>query len=212
MGTMTSLRERQKVERQLKIVSAAKECFLGMDYNSVTVEDIANRAGISAMTIYSYYKTKGGLLLAVVVQSEQKMKEKITKIAKTPTGSATSSIIRICNAMTDHALSYLNRDVWRQVVASSILEAESAFGESYVQSEEQLIEIMAVMLRELRQQNKVSSELDDNTIADILYSVYNGRFFQFIRDKRLSRRQLDRLVARDLEVVMKSISANCVPA
>ena len=183
-----------------------------MDYNSVTVEDIANRAGISALTIYSYDKTKGGLLLAVVLQSELKMKEKITKIARAPTGSAARSTIRICNAMTDHTLSYLNRDVWRQVVASSILEAETEFGESYVLSEEQLVEIMTDMLRELRQQNKVSSELGDNIIAEILYSVYNARFFQFIRDKRLSRRQLDKLVARDLTFVMRRISANCVQA
>jgi AcrR family transcriptional regulator len=212
MGTMTSLRERQKIERQLKIVNAATECFLEMDYDSVTVEDIANRAGISAMTIYSYYKTKGGLLLAVVLQSEQKMKEKITKIARSPGDSATEAAIRICNAMSDHALSYLNRDIWRQVIASSYLEAETEFGESYVSSEDQLVEIMADMLRELRRNERVSSDLADDEIAEMLYSVYNSRFFQFIRDKRLSRRQLDRLVARDLTVVMKSISANRVPA
>ena len=209
-GTMTSLRERQKVERRLKIVNAATECFLEMDYNSVTVEEIANRASISAMTIYSYYKTKGGLLLAVVLQSERKMKEKIVKLAKSPGDNATDAVIRICNAMSDHALTYLNRDIWRQVVASSFLEAESEFGESYVANEDLLVETMADMLRELRRKKKISADLADAEMAEILYSVYNARFFQFIRDKRLSRRQLDRLVARDLTVVMKSMSANGV--
>jgi len=179
---------------------------LEMDYNSVTVEDIASRAGISAMTIYSYYKTKGGLLLAVVYQSEQKMNEKIDKLSKNPTGSATDAIIRICNAMSDHALSYLSREIWRWVVATSILEADSEFGESYVLIEEQLVDVIAHMLGVLRERGKAAADLDDDLIAEILFSVYNARFFQFVRDKRLSRRQFDKLVARDLTVVMKSIS------
>ncbi len=56
----SSLRKRQAV------LAAAEEAFLGAGYDAVTMDDIAEAAGVSKQTLYSYFGTKDQLFIALV--------------------------------------------------------------------------------------------------------------------------------------------------
>jgi len=51
-------RSKRIVRRRAEILDAAKKIFLAGDYASVTIDDIADIAGISRATIYLYFKSK----------------------------------------------------------------------------------------------------------------------------------------------------------
>ncbi|MCS3726832.1 TetR/AcrR family transcriptional regulator [Bradyrhizobium betae] len=51
-------RSKRIVRRRAEILDAAKTIFLAGDYASVTIDDIADVAGISRATIYLYFKSK----------------------------------------------------------------------------------------------------------------------------------------------------------
>ncbi|MFT4116130.1 TetR/AcrR family transcriptional regulator [Bradyrhizobium sp.] len=52
-------RRTKRIERRrAEILDAAKQIFLAGDYASVTIDDIADAAGISRATIYLYFKSK----------------------------------------------------------------------------------------------------------------------------------------------------------
>ncbi len=51
-------KEREKEERRTRIQEAAKKIFMLKGFRSATIEDIANKAELSAATIYLYFKNK----------------------------------------------------------------------------------------------------------------------------------------------------------
>jgi AcrR family transcriptional regulator len=63
---MTGLRQRQKIDRDRRIVEAAARLFREFGFEGVKIETIAEQAGVSVGTIYNYYESKGDVLIAVV--------------------------------------------------------------------------------------------------------------------------------------------------
>ncbi|MBR1124896.1 TetR/AcrR family transcriptional regulator [Bradyrhizobium lablabi] len=57
-ATRERRRSKRIVRRRAEILDAAKQIFLAGEYASVTMDDIADTAGISRATIYLYFKSK----------------------------------------------------------------------------------------------------------------------------------------------------------
>ncbi|WP_327589536.1 TetR/AcrR family transcriptional regulator [Nonomuraea sp. NBC_00507] len=61
----SALRAEQAERTRVAVIAAATECFVGQGYAETTMKDIAERAGVSAPTVYAQ-GSKAALLLAVV--------------------------------------------------------------------------------------------------------------------------------------------------
>ncbi|TMR95228.1 TetR/AcrR family transcriptional regulator [Nonomuraea basaltis] len=61
----SALRAEQAERTRAAVIAAATECFLGQGYAETTMKDIAERAGVSAPTVYAQ-GSKAALLLTVV--------------------------------------------------------------------------------------------------------------------------------------------------
>jgi TetR/AcrR family transcriptional regulator, fatty acid metabolism regulator protein len=61
----TSLRERQRQEREQLILQAAEESLLERGYHDTSIDDIAARVGISKGTVYLHFPSKEDLVLAL---------------------------------------------------------------------------------------------------------------------------------------------------
>lgn len=57
-------REKKKAETRQKIVDASIELFLERSHGLVTLEDVAERAGIHVQTLYRHFPNKASLMLA----------------------------------------------------------------------------------------------------------------------------------------------------
>lgn len=66
------------------IAQAAKEVFAERGYQRATLEEIAQRAGMSKATIYLYYKNKDGLFLQVVEELVNASTAATAQMAATP--------------------------------------------------------------------------------------------------------------------------------
>ncbi|WP_145813660.1 TetR/AcrR family transcriptional regulator [Kribbella amoyensis] len=60
---MTSLRERRKTETRQTVQRHALRLFEDRGYDETTVNDVAQAAGVSAMTVYRHFPTKEDLVL-----------------------------------------------------------------------------------------------------------------------------------------------------
>jgi AcrR family transcriptional regulator len=55
------------------IICAAREAFLEKGYDGVSMDEVANRAGVAKQTVYARYASKDALFLAVVDSVQGKM-------------------------------------------------------------------------------------------------------------------------------------------
>jgi AcrR family transcriptional regulator len=79
MTTLHHLREEQRAARRELILSAARDLFAEKDFRSVTVREIARRAGVSPGTLYLYYKTLDELFLDVFFAGAREITERLDR-------------------------------------------------------------------------------------------------------------------------------------
>lgn len=61
-------REREIEQRREEMLKAAQELFLKKGYNGVTIKEIAEKAEFSRITMYSYFKSKMDILVAIIAR------------------------------------------------------------------------------------------------------------------------------------------------
>jgi len=173
--------------------------FRAGDYQAVTIEAIARGAGLSPMTVFNYFGSKGGLLLALVSQSDLLLVEKIESYIRRDHADALESIRGFSFIIIDHAFSYLDRKTWRHVHATAVLEGQSTFGKGFLKLEKDLVALMCKLLRVLESRGLLVIEGDAMTIANIIYNVHNARFIEYASSDDISTVQIKDTISADLE-------------
>jgi AcrR family transcriptional regulator len=200
-----SLRERQKADRRRRIVAAARAQFLECGYDATTIEQIAAVAEVSPVTIYNHYGTKGGLLLAVVAESDAHLVAKLRRPEVTAVDDPLELALRFSRTINNHAFSYLSRRLWRRVVATAILEAGSEFGRGCAELDRQLVALLARALEALRERGRIRAGQDCAALAEVAYNLHHMRFVQFASDGSMSEALRDELTRRDLTIVFEGV-------
>ena len=202
---MTGLRERQKASRKKIIIEAARNLFISTDYPSVTIESIAKKAELSPMTVFNYFGSKGGLLLALVNESDMILVEKIKNHNKKTHLDALTSIEAYSFIIIDHAFSYLDRKIWRHVQSTAILKAHSSFGQGFVKLENDLVDLLCALIEKLESNNKIKIPGNANTLANIIYKIHNARFIEFSASDDITTQQIKSLISNDLKCITQLI-------
>lgn len=65
-GRNGSLRDQQKAQTRLRILRAARGCFLSRGIAETGFDDVAQRAGVSRATVYLHFSRKEALLLGML--------------------------------------------------------------------------------------------------------------------------------------------------
>ncbi|WP_112805670.1 TetR/AcrR family transcriptional regulator [Ensifer sp.] len=200
------LRERQKADRRERILEVAKVRFQTDGYAPTTIELIAKDADVSAVTVYNYFDSKAGLLLALVSESDQLLIQQLkTMIARKPT-DVIDAVATFGQILRRHAMSYLAKSTWREVLSASIQEGSSDFGRTYLELDRVLVDLMRVMVEEFQSRGLIPQTVDSAALADCLFSLQNIRFFQFIADDNRNDEDIDQRLRTDLKALKSLFS------
>ncbi|WP_119272882.1 TetR/AcrR family transcriptional regulator [Taklimakanibacter deserti] len=179
------LRERQKIQRGERIISAAAGLFNEFGYQEVTIEDIANRAEVSAATVRNYYVSKGQLLLAIVERGDEEIHRFALKIAAGPLQDAIETLNEVVAKTTNHSLEYLNHKVWRHAIATSITRDEPDYGTGFSAIHGKFIESYEAVVRALQKAGKLSMAANATMMASVLYKIQHSLFVELIGETEL---------------------------
>ncbi|HYK85520.1 MAG TPA: TetR/AcrR family transcriptional regulator [Ktedonobacteraceae bacterium] len=81
----TSLREKQRQEREALIIQAAEEIFQEKGYYEASMDEIAARVGIAKGTIYTHFPGKEELVLAIFRRNLEAFIQRIDAVIDTET-------------------------------------------------------------------------------------------------------------------------------
>lgn len=192
------LRERQKASRRKLILDVAKKKFQTAGYSNVTIEEIANQSDLSAVTVYNYFGSKARLLLELVSESDIRLIKKLDELIQTPPKDLITSVSEFGQILRQHAMSYLEKSTWREVISASIHEGSREFGKTYAQLDDALIKKMEELILALQSRRHISAEVDATALADCLFSMQNARFVQFIANDAISNEESGNKLLEDL--------------
>ncbi len=199
---MAGLREHQKAGRRKRILEAARRHFLESGYDAATIEAIAETAEVSAVTVYNYYGAKRGLLLALVGQSDGILIGKINVFIADPPDDPLAAVTGVSTVIRDHALGYLDKPIWRQVIATSVIEGSSDFGRGYAALDRTLGGLIGTLLETLARRGALSRAVDSQAAGETLFKLQNARFVEFMADDAVTANEMDRRVRGDIALVL----------
>lgn len=175
-----SLRERQKEDRRARIIAAARSLMARSGVETVTIEAIAEIAGVSGVTVYNYYGTKSGVLLALVAESDRELLETFERDLAGRADTLVTLVERFFRIICDHTVTHLERAIWRQVIAASVSDTEPRFGKLYHDLDDRLTRVLIREIKRLRAAGRVPATVDPTHLGWALFNLQNARFIEFI--------------------------------
>ena len=70
------LRDRKKARRRDEIIAAARELFTVQGIDATTMTEIAAAAEVSAPTVFNYFGSKDGILIAMISEGTRAARER----------------------------------------------------------------------------------------------------------------------------------------
>jgi AcrR family transcriptional regulator len=99
--TVAKRRKREHSVRRELIIETARQLFEDKGFESTTVEEIAAKAELGKGTIYSYFKSKEQIYVAILENGLDILKERMEKALKEPT-SAVNALHRMCDVFIEY--------------------------------------------------------------------------------------------------------------
>lgn len=202
---MSGLRERQKDERRRAILTAAGELFREQGYAQTTVEQIAGRAGLSPATVFNYYPSKGDLLLALVAAADEQYLARLRREAAKPELPPERAAARLLESFTVESLKVLERDAWRQLLASTLLNPEAPFVQAYTELNARLLGALTELIASLQAQGAVDAGADPAQVAQVLFDLDQALFERLITRPAMTLKQYRGELEAAVGVVMRGV-------
>ncbi len=203
---MAGLRERQKADRERRILRAAVTRFRADGYRSVRIEDLAEMAEVSVGTVYNYYQTKGDILIATVAMEVEEVLEAGAAIVADPPPGAEAALLALIFQYYDHSLEYLSKEMWRMAMALSIEAPGTPNGRRYSELDQRLAAQVTDLVRALQARGEVRGDLDAQALGELLFNNLNQMFIEFVKDDAMTLDTLRDRVAAQTRPVARLIA------
>ena len=204
---MTGLREKQKADRDQRILEAATRLFRDDGYDRTKIETIAAEAQVSIGTVYNYYQNKGDLLVAIVSMEVNEVLRAGARLIENPPGDVARAVNDLIAIYLDHSLVYLNKEMWRHAMAISIRQPDSPFGGRYSELDDRLAAQVCELIKRLQRRRGVRDAIDATAVGETIFNNTNMMFTVFIKDEDMSLATLKSAIARQLRPLLKAIAS-----
>jgi AcrR family transcriptional regulator len=200
------VRERQANDTRRRIVEAVRQLLQTKGYDGMTVEAIARRAEVSAPSVYAIFKSKTGLLIALLDQSMFGADyEKVVR--QTLSATDPENRLRRAAAVSRQIRSAQSAafDLMRGagVVAPELAKLEQ-------EREDLRYEKEVEMLSFLRDADALRPGLSHNTARDIFWMLTGGDVYRMlVRERRWSPQRYQNWLA---DTLVRSLLRSVKPA
>ena len=197
------LRDRQKHERERRIVKAAERLFARKGYAEVAMEDVAARAGLAVGTIYNYFPSKSALLLAIVRRETESLLARGQKILDDPPRDPVEAV----SAFTEIFLDDFTRDdrrLWRELFGAAIAEPTTV-GRRLFEADTQLVTQLTSLLERYRSDGILAADTESLPAATVLYGVCFTWMTAFLMNDSLSAEIVRNEIRRGTAIAMRGL-------
>jgi len=204
---MSGLRERNRADRNRRILEAASALFREAGYDGAKIEAIAAHAELSVGTIYNYYRNKGDILVAIVSMEVNEVLNAGRGVVAAPPANVGDAIDTLVGIYIEHSLIYLSKEMWRQAMAISTQQPQSPFGQTYTELDAALTDQICALIARLQYIGLVDKAADGRAAGELVFNNMNMMFIEFVKREDTTIASLRAAIRRQNRVVVDAISA-----
>ena len=125
------LRGQQQKARRQAILAAAKSLFSVDGFEATTVQSIADRAMVSAPTVYTYFGSKSAIVMAIIIEADADLISKADALVDRSDGKPVEDMKSLLSLILSESLKTMDVLTWRHVFAMSVLTPDNEVGKGY---------------------------------------------------------------------------------
>jgi AcrR family transcriptional regulator len=172
--TFKTMKEETKQNKESKIITAAEQVFSQYGFKNSRMEEVAQAAGITKVTLYAYFKSKENLYMAITYKALTLLVDKSNETIKRTEGQrGIDSVIAITETFMDFCeQNYLYSEVLLDYFSLIRNSDESKFTDALIESTyfEKVKELQNVPFKLTAKQiqrgiddGSISNDIDPNT-------------------------------------------------
>lgn len=195
--TQSSLREKRRVETRAEIVRVAFDLFGKHGYENVSVEMIAEAAGISRATFFNYFPKKDLILREVATARMERLKSNLATLSAGNKRPTMARIVEVVLAMTEEnaRISRHSKKMLLEIVLRH--SSQGPLQAARAQAVEAITEFVARIPRRKQPAREV---------AETLFAVYIGTMLEWLINERVPEDWLLETMQARLRLLLEGVA------
>lgn len=174
------LRSRKKAKRRDEIIAAARELFARQGIDATTMADIAAAAGISSPTVFNYFGSKDGILIALISEGTLEARENDRSLHWQDGVDLGTLIVTLFVRVSQRTLDIADKQVWRYAESASIRHPETELSRQYASVSAALVDVVADFFACLDLTMRSGVAMEPHFIAQLFHDVWMPTFILLI--------------------------------
>lgn len=183
------LRDRKKAKRRDEIIAAARELFARQGIDTTTMTDIAAAAGISAPTVFNYFGSKDGILIALISEGTSEAREGDRDLHWQAERNLGGLILTLFLRVSRRTLDIADKRVWRYAEAAAIRRPETEFARQYNEVSAALVKVVTDFFAGMDLKMRSGASGDPAYLAQLFHDIWMPCFLHLITDEAQSLTQ-----------------------
>lgn len=177
------LRDRKKARRRDEIIAAAKELFARQGIDATTMADIAAAAGISAPTVFNYFGSKDGILIAMITEGTTEARESDRPLHWRDGADLATLVTDLFLRVSSRTLDIAGKRVWRYAESAAIRHPDADLSRQYAAVSAALIDVVGGFFAELELSTRAGGDCAPRWLGGIFHDVWMPCFIRLITDE-----------------------------
>jgi len=180
---MSGRRERQRKEREARVLRAASFLFARRGFERTTMANIAGRSRLAVGTIYNYFRSKPEIILALLRRDASAGLHAGEAVLEDPPRNPVTAVQTLLERVVA-PFALHDRGLWRELTAAALRDPELSRG--FFAEDLRLIALVADLLRLLRARGDLRPDLDPDRGAVCLYAIFFSWWIAHLTDEGIS--------------------------
>ncbi len=180
------LRSRKKAKRRDEIIASARQLFARQGIDATTMADIAAAAGISAPTVFNYFGSKDGVLIALISEGTTEARETDRHRHWKDGVDLGALVLGVFLRVSHRTLEIAGKRVWRYAEAAAIRHPETELSSQYKGVSEALVMVIAEFFETLDIRTRAGTEPDSAFLARLFHDAWFPAYIDLITSEQQS--------------------------
>jgi AcrR family transcriptional regulator len=199
------LRDRKKALRRDEIIAAARDLFARKGIDATTMAEIAEAAGISPPTVFNYFGSKDGVLIAMIDEGTRKARESDRLVPRPIEADLATLVLELFSRISRRTLEIAGKRVWRYAEAAVIRHPQTDLTRTYRAVNDDLLEGISGFFAEFDLVTRSGAACPPSYLGRLFYDAWMPLFIELITSDDMSLQDHDQRMGARLRPLIDLI-------
>jgi AcrR family transcriptional regulator len=198
---MIGVRADQKATRRAAMLAAASRLLDKQGYQRTTINEIAAASNCGVATVYKYFKSKEGIVAALLAPDLERILASGQQVIDTPPADPAQAMVALLSEYRDlGGHNWSNRELLTMTIFPGVGN-EGVLTPLIIKADTCVQAQIRALLERFRESRRLSSKLNLEDAASLVFAVFNQHFGMFLTQKGLKFDAMFKMLSRRVRLL-----------